>query len=512
MKTIARRRGTTGAQWITGTLAVAALALSGCAQDAATAESDAASGGSSAAESSDSYFTTDRVHNIDVQFNQAEYDAMLNTYAQSGDKEWLSVTLTIDGTTFENVGLRLKGNRTLREMLAKDRNIQLSESDLASEESDTNEQTSSTDPASIPWLIRLNKFEDNQSYMGRYDFVVRSNNSESYLNEAVMMAMLTEADMPAEQVAFTSFSVNGSDPKLRLVIEVPDDELWNEDAFGDDGYTWKADADGDWDYHGTDGTAYESLWKQRTGEDNMTPIVEFMDFINNASDEEFESSLESKLDVEEFAKYLAIEDLFKNSDTISGPGNNGYLHYDPATGQMTVVAWDHDLGLGVDLGGGGQGAPGGSESMTPPEGMEPPQGAPGGGAGRTPPEGMTPPDGMTPPTGDDAQSGIGGPGMTRPEGMEPPQGGGQGGPGGGSNILETRFRASESFQKLYDQAYSDLKAKLITSGFAEETLNRYADLLTTEASNLISPQVVESDQATIQSFLNRDEAQTPPEN
>lgn len=495
----------------TSALALGAVTLTGCAEESAstTTTTESAQSASAAA----TYFTTDRVHAIDVQFNQSDYDAMLDTYAQTGDKEWLSVTLTIDGNTFDNVGLRLKGNRTLREMFAKDRGIQLSESDLAAEETDGNESATTTDPATIPWLIRLDKFVDGQSYLGRSDFVVRSNNTDSYLNEAVMMAMLTQAGLPAEQTAFTSFTVNDSEPKLRLVIEVPDDEQWNDDAFGDNGSTWKADADGDWDYHGSDGSDYESIWKQRTGDEDMTPIVEFMDFINNATDEEFASSLGTKLDVEEFAKYLAIEDLFGNDDTISGPGNNGYLHYNPDTGLMTVVAWDHDLGLGVGLGGGGQGGPGGMGGPGEGAGMTPPDaqsgadalGGPGGmGSQEGRPEGEM----MAPPEGGPA--GMGGPGggagMTPPDaqsGADTTGGmGGMGGPGMGSNILESRFRASEEFMKLYDQAYKDLKAELITSGFAEETLDRYADLLKTEAANLISTQTVEADQATISQYLN----------
>ena len=38
---------------------------------------------------------------------------MIETFVDSGDKEWIEATVTIDGTTFERVGLRLKGNSSL---------------------------------------------------------------------------------------------------------------------------------------------------------------------------------------------------------------------------------------------------------------------------------------------------------------------------------------------------------------------------------------------------------------
>lgn len=213
------------------------------------------------------------------------------------------------------------------------------------------------------------------------------------------------------------------------------------------------------------------MWKQRTGTYgiDMTPIVEFMDFVNNSSDDEFESALPEELDTQAFATYLAVEDLIGNSDTISGPGNNGYLHYDPQTGLMTVVAWDHDLAF--DSMGGFAGGPGG----TPPEGMAPPEGTTG-------PEGAETPQSL-------GEAGAGGPGV----------GGGM----GGSNVLESRFLASATFNEMYQSTYADLRAKLIESGFGEDVLDEYANLLIDDAGDLISASTVEREAAVIQSFLTR---------
>lgn len=539
-----------------GAVVTLAMTLAGCSQTpAADTSAQSAVATSLAVSSGDTYFTTDKVHTIDIDLDQADYEAMLATYAETGDKEWVTVTATIDGTTFEDVGLRLKGNSSLRTALASARGIELSEEDLAAEGSDSGDSSSdAAAPETIPWLIRLNKYVDGQNYLGRYDFVVRGNDTETSLNEAVAMAMLEEAGLATHRVAFTAFSVNGSEAKLRLVSEVPDDELWNEDWFGTDGATWKADSDGDWDYHGEDGAEYESIWKQRTGEDDMTPIVEFMDFINNSSDETFEDSLGHYLDLDQFAKYLAVEDLMNNWDTISGMGNNGYLHYDPSTGMMTLVAWDHDRafesrgrGIGGPAGAGGAGGPGGAPGDLPegfdegdlpegfpeslgqegfPDGMELPDGFPEGMDGDfTPPDGF--PEGMEPPNGT-GQARPGRPGGgTRPDGMARPDratrpgdetqsgnvadGNRPGGnaPGGapgarGTNVLEARFRASEAFMKMYNQAYSELTASLIDSGFAQGVLDQYTELLVSQASELVSPQTVESDAKVISNQLVRD--------
>ena len=48
---------------------------------------------------------------------------------------------------------------------------------------------SADEPERLPWLIRLDEFVEDQTYMGYEDFVVRSNNTETAMNEAVTLAL-----------------------------------------------------------------------------------------------------------------------------------------------------------------------------------------------------------------------------------------------------------------------------------------------------------------------------------
>ena len=116
-----------GKAWsLLGAFATVALALSGCGKASTDEPSTDATQSSQTVTtpSSDTYFTTDEVHSIDIDLDQADYEAMLTTYAETGDKEWVTVTATIDGNTFEDVGLRLKGNSSLRTALATSRGIE----------------------------------------------------------------------------------------------------------------------------------------------------------------------------------------------------------------------------------------------------------------------------------------------------------------------------------------------------------------------------------------------------
>ncbi|WP_207210462.1 CotH kinase family protein [Nocardioides zhouii] len=186
----------------------------------------------------------------------------------------------------------------------------------------------------------------------------------------------------------SSFSVNGADARLRLVVQGLD-EAWEAENFSTPGLLYKAEAGGDWTYRGDDPDAYTDVFDQETGDDDLTPLIDFLEFLDTSSDEDFAAELPERLDVEAFARYLAFEELVGNFDDIDGPGNNAYLRYDAESGGFTVVAWDHNLAFGGSPGGSG-GGPGGFPGERPegaPEGMpempdgERPEGGPGGAGG-----------------------------------------------------------------------------------------------------------------------------------
>lgn len=436
---------------VTATVLGATLAFGSLAACAETAGGTSGSGTTStgqwgdssvrsAADSDGTVWDSTSVHTISVDMDTSAYAAMLETFVSSDEKEWISATVTIDGTTFSNVGLRLKGNSSLRSV-----------------------STTDSEPQDLPWLIRLDKFTDGQELDGSTDFVVRSSSTQTALNEAVALELLDRAGLATQEAIATRFSVNGSAETLRLTIENPDD-AWDAAEFGTDGILYKAEADGDYSYRGDDPEAYTDVFDQETGEDNLEPLIEFLKFINDSDDATFAADLSDHLDVDAFATYLAMQDLVENFDDIDGPGNNSYLRYDTATGAFTVVNWDLNLAFGQGPAGMGGGAGGGM-------GMG--EGGPGVAGGDLP-------EGMELPTGE------------RPGGAGAP-----GGAMGGSNILATRFLANADFKALYDQALTDLTASLYTSGDADKIVSTWANVLTDQASDLVDAATIESEAASL---------------
>lgn len=390
-------------------LVASTLALAGCASEPSTVAPS-------------SLWDSGAVHDIAIDIDDADYDDLIAAYVADSSKIWVTATVTIDGEAFENVGVKLKGNSTLFGTDA------------------------SSDPSELPWLIRLDKYVDGQSYDGETELVVRANNTETSLNEAVALELLGLAGLATEEAVPSRFSVNGHDTELVLVMQSLDDD-WMDAAFTDDGLLYKAEASGDYSYRGDDPADYEDVFDQEAGDDDLAPLTAFLEFINESDDATFASELADHLDVTAFATYLAFQDLVDNYDDIDGPGNNSYLYYDRATGLMTVVNWDLNLTFGTSNrpGGGGQGGP--------------PQGGNGG----------------------------------RP--------GGNGGASEG-NILAERFLANEDFAALVDAQAATLQQTLIDSGAASEVLDRWQQVLTAQAGDLVDAATITQEADAIRAYLD----------
>lgn len=480
---------------------------------------------SNPATADDDLYDEATVHSISVTFDQDDYDEMIDAYQSNGDKEWITADVTIDGVEYTEVGLRLKGNSSLFGISGGGAGgptgpgigdapvigdgevpafIECADGVELPQPPDGNQpagggaglgggvgmtgDANADRPESLPWLIRLDKYVDDQQHQGYTELVVRSNSSETAINEATALDLLGEAGLATQEAAVVRFSVNGSAESLRLVIENPDDS-WAERALGD-GALYKADAQGDYSFRGTDPEAYTEAWEQDAGKDitageDYSVLIDFLDFINNSTDADFAAQLPEHLDVESFARYLAIEDLMGNFDDIAGPGNNSYLYFDPDTGVATVVAWDHNLalsGMGAGFGGG----PGAAAVSGTPA---------GGGPGGFPalPEGCEFTGDFSPPVGPSPVPGDG----TTPS----PGGGAAGDPFSRGNVLVERFTAVPEFAALYDTAMDELTTQLIDSGLAARTIDQWESLISGDAGDLVTAETVATEADRVRSAL-----------
>ncbi len=331
-------------------------------------------------------------------------------------------------------------------------------------------------PEHLPWLVKFDEFVDGQRYQGLEEVVVRSSPTATALNETLALGIVGLAGEPTQRSVHTAFSVNGGDRALRHLIEVPDD-VWEGRSFGSDGVLYKALTRGTWQYQGEDPLAYTDSFSQETrrNRQDLQPLIDFVRFLDEADDESFASELPARFDVGSFARYLALMDLLANFDDIDGPGNNAYLRFDLDTERFRILTWDLNFAL---QGGGGRG-PGPGER---------PEGEPGG-SDRGP---------VVDRVGDVAQQGPADQaGRAGPGGALGPGGSGLGNP------LVTRFRAVAAFADLIEQASTDLAADIYVSGTYARILEERAEVLTTEAGDLVEPEVVRSEVEALHALIGQ---------
>ncbi|MCT9868269.1 CotH kinase family protein [Paenarthrobacter aurescens] len=460
------------------------LGLTGCA---ATATGNQAATSSNSAQSSDAgaadgqsttaastFFAGDATHEVSIVWDETAYAGMIAAYEKDGSKEWIKADITIDGTQVSDIGVRLKGNSTLRSLSG-------GAAGGPAGGGGTSSMISSDVPESLPLLIDFDKYVDGQTFEGLTQLSLRP--GSPVLNEALALALTEASGQVTQRYAYTTYSVNGSATQTRLLVENPD-ETYADSLFDSAGVLYKSDAESSFTYRGEDLAKYEEQFKQLNREDteDLQPIVDFLKWLSEASDEEFDAELANWVDVDSFARYAATMNLLVNGDDMAGPGQNYYLWYDLETKKISIISWDLNLAMTgnataspdeeVSIGGGGGG---GGEG---PGGMQAP--AANGNAG-------APPD-MAGPRNADA-------------GTDPAAGADTKGMGGGKggNALKERFLASAAFQPIYHSAYAALYEQLYDSGTAAALLQEITTTVPT-SDNLTAAQLADQ-AATLKTFI-----------
>ena len=116
------------------------------------------------------------------------------------------------------------------------------------------------------------------------------------------------------------------------MVEDPDDEF-ADDNFDDDGVLYKALSTGQLHLSGRRPARLRDGFKQITHkkQQDLQPVIELIKWVNRPRDAEFAADLDDHVDVESFARYVALQNLLLNFDDMAGPGQNYYLWYDLET-------------------------------------------------------------------------------------------------------------------------------------------------------------------------------------
>ena len=347
------------------------------------------------------------VHEVVILMSEEDQQKMLTTYQQTGEKDYFEADVIIDGVRINSVGIRLKGNSSLRsaagggfgdrgfdrgnnippegqQMPGGDRQRVQPPGGLAWP--NTEGQGNMVPPqgelpqpggqaapgvnwpadgsrggGNLPYLIKFDRFISGQRYQGLAEIALRTSGASgdiSLLQEPVSNAVLNEVGIPIARSVYGSVQMTGGEAKLYTIAEHMDQTYLNRVLPDSDGVLYKVTQVGnDFGYLGEDPTLYANIFDQETAKKkaDLAPLIDFIRFVNQSSDVEFAEQLPEHLDVVAFADYLAVHNLLANNDSLAGMGNNYYLYYDFDTEQFTILSWDMNESLGkLAMGGGSQ--------------------------------------------------------------------------------------------------------------------------------------------------------------
>jgi len=441
-------------------------------------------------------FDTTVIHKIEVGLSAKDYDLMVETYQEASEKDYFRTYVTIDGVTIPDVGIRLKGNLTLRQTLGGNGNGQemggpggnggagmpggshvfdVETMDLDNLrlppfiELPENWDTQSDDEKRIflkeafvamdkgggmpggsmaggnmegdggnpPYLIKFDEFISGQTYESVSELAVRIGSDDSLLGEPVAYALHGAMGQVVPRTSFAVVDIGDNETSLYVLAEHLDGKYIKRNFPDEDGILYKAGNFVGFEYLGEDPTLYAEKYEQKTnkGDDDMSQLIAFLKFASESSDAEFEAKLGDWIDIDSMVRMMVLDNLLQNNDSFVGMGSNYFLFYSKTNAQFTILSWDQNLALG------GMGKMGG---------------------------GMKDRNNNAEVTDEDGQDDVMQEWM-KEGGFDGKQGGGG---GSSKNMLKDRFMANEKFKAIYDSEYARIRQEIFEDGLGIKTVEQ----------------------------------------
>ncbi|NLW52567.1 MAG: spore coat protein CotH [Tissierellia bacterium] len=265
----------------------------------------------------DKLFDKTRVHKIDIRIQDKEafFDKAL-------EENYVASTVVIDGEKFSNVGLRTKGNNSLR-------------------------LTNKYGHQRYSLKLEFDQFEP-KSYYGLDKFSLDSSfQDNAYMKTYLSMDMFDFMGVKTPSVSYTWVTINGEDWGLFLAIEEPE-EAFAKRNFGADygqlykpGYRSLNDPNHDvyLQYTDDDINSYDNIFRKakfNPSEQDKKRLIESLKILDSGE------NLDKVVNIDEVLRYFVVQVFVVNLDSYLGKtGHNYFLH--EKDGIMTMLPWDYNL-------------------------------------------------------------------------------------------------------------------------------------------------------------------------
>lgn len=260
-------------------------------------------------------FPKDKVVDVKITLDPDDFQSMKDN---ASAEEIKTASIDYNGMHYDNVGVRTKGNLSLRSVVSMD------DSDRYSLKLSFDEYLSSQT------LLGISKINLNNGY-----------SDAAYMREFLTYELADQMGLPTPGFSFVNVYVNDELYGFFLAVQQVD-EQYLESNFGNSyGALYKGEMTGtgsDLQWIDDKISSYTGL-AQKSEKSNDDILIDMLDELNNGTD------YAKYLDVEESLKYIALQVLTNNTDSyIGGNKQNYYLYEDD--GVFSVLPWDYNMAFG----------------------------------------------------------------------------------------------------------------------------------------------------------------------
>jgi spore coat protein H len=260
-------------------------------------------------------FPKDEVIDVKITIADEDFQSMLDN---ASAEEMMTASVDYNGVVIDNVGIRTKGNLSLRSV------VSMTDSDRYSFKLSFDEYLYSQT------LSGISKINLNNSY-----------SDASYMREFLTYELADQMGLPTPGYSYVNVYVNDELWGFYLAVQQVDDQ-YLESNFGNSyGALYKGQMTGT----GSDLAWIDDKIASYTGlalksdSTNDDILIDMLDELNNGTD------YEKVLNVEGALKYIALNVLTNNTDSyIGGNKQNYYLYEDK--GIFSILPWDYNMAFG----------------------------------------------------------------------------------------------------------------------------------------------------------------------
>lgn len=269
------------------------------------------------AQSADDLFDSSTLRELRLMVHSTDWAELKATFQEN---TFYPADVTWNGTTVRNVGIRSRG-------------------------------LGSRSPVKPGLLLRFDRYASGQTFVGQSSLVLDNLTQDpSTMKEVLSMQLFRRVGLQAPREAFVRLYVNNVYLGLYAAVEDVAAPYLQRNLGESSGtlyeYDWTFTYN--FDYLGSNLDNYRIFKAQtnttRSTFDLYSPIESMVRVANEAADESFESAIAPYLDLQAFARHIALENFISDDDGWIGNWgmNNFFLYKREGGSRFQVIPWDKD--------------------------------------------------------------------------------------------------------------------------------------------------------------------------